>query len=50
MISTGPYALVRHPMYTGGLIMLYGIPLALAFVVGNAGESTYDCRGHMEAS
>ncbi len=30
VISTGPYALVRHPMYTGGLIMLYGIPLALA--------------------
>jgi protein-S-isoprenylcysteine O-methyltransferase Ste14 len=29
VISTGPYALVRHPMYTGGLIMLYGIPLAL---------------------
>ena len=30
VISTGPYAMVRHPMYTGGLIMLYGIPLALA--------------------
>jgi protein-S-isoprenylcysteine O-methyltransferase Ste14 len=29
VISTGPYALVRHPMYVGGLIMLYGIPLAL---------------------
>ena len=29
VISTGPYALVRHPMYTGGLIMLFGIPLAL---------------------
>ncbi len=29
VISTGPYALVRHPMYTGGLIMLYGIPMAL---------------------
>jgi protein-S-isoprenylcysteine O-methyltransferase Ste14 len=29
VISTGPYAVVRHPMYTGGLIMLYGIPLAL---------------------
>jgi protein-S-isoprenylcysteine O-methyltransferase Ste14 len=29
VISTGPYALVRHPMYTGGLIMLYGIPVAL---------------------
>ncbi len=30
VISTGPYALVRHPMYVGGLVMLYGIPLALA--------------------
>jgi protein-S-isoprenylcysteine O-methyltransferase Ste14 len=29
VISKGPYALVRHPMYTGGLIMLYGIPMAL---------------------
>lgn len=29
VISTGPYARVRHPMYTGALIMLYGIPLAL---------------------
>jgi len=30
VISTGPYAVVRHPMYVGGLVMLYGIPLALA--------------------
>jgi protein-S-isoprenylcysteine O-methyltransferase Ste14 len=29
VISTGPYGLVRHPMYVGGLVMLYGIPLAL---------------------
>jgi protein-S-isoprenylcysteine O-methyltransferase Ste14 len=29
VISTGPYALVRHPMYVGVLIMLIGIPLAL---------------------
>ena len=29
VISTGPYALVRHPMYSGALVMLYGIPLAL---------------------
>src|SRR5205814_6250615 len=29
VISTGPYGIVRHPMYTGGLIMLFGIPLAL---------------------
>jgi protein-S-isoprenylcysteine O-methyltransferase Ste14 len=29
VISTGPYARVRHPMYTGALIILFGIPLAL---------------------
>ena len=29
VISTGPYALVRHPMYTGALVMLSGVPLAL---------------------
>ena len=34
VISTGPYALVRHPMYTGGLIMLFGVPLALGSWLG----------------
>jgi protein-S-isoprenylcysteine O-methyltransferase Ste14 len=29
VISTGPYALVRHPMYIGALVMLSGVPLAL---------------------
>jgi protein-S-isoprenylcysteine O-methyltransferase Ste14 len=29
VVSTGPYALVRHPMYAGGLVMLLGIPIAL---------------------
>ena len=29
VISTGPYALVRHPMYAGALLMLVGIPIAL---------------------
>ena len=29
VISTGLYALVRHPMYVGGLVMVTGIPLAL---------------------
>jgi protein-S-isoprenylcysteine O-methyltransferase Ste14 len=29
VISTGPYAIVRHPMYAGVLIMMVGIPLAL---------------------
>jgi protein-S-isoprenylcysteine O-methyltransferase Ste14 len=29
VISTGPYALVRHPMYFGGLLLFLGMPLAL---------------------
>jgi protein-S-isoprenylcysteine O-methyltransferase Ste14 len=29
LISTGPYAVVRHPMYAGALVMLIGLPLAL---------------------
>lgn len=29
VISTGPYAFVRHPMYQGVLIMCLGVPLAL---------------------
>ena len=29
VISTGPYALVRHPMYSGALLMLIGTPVAL---------------------
>lgn len=29
VISTGPYAVVRHPMYVAVLIMLTGAPLAL---------------------
>ena len=30
LVSTGPYAVVRHPMYTGALIYLIGTPLALS--------------------
>ena len=30
VISTGPYALVRHPMYAGVLVMVIGVPLALS--------------------
>jgi protein-S-isoprenylcysteine O-methyltransferase Ste14 len=29
VITSGPYALVRHPMYLGSLITLAGIPLSL---------------------
>ena len=29
VVSTGPYALVRHPMYAGAIPLLVGVPLAL---------------------
>lgn len=29
VISTGPYARVRHPMYAGGLVFMLSIPIAL---------------------
>jgi len=34
VISTGPYAIVRHPMYSAALIMSVGIVLALGSWVG----------------
>ncbi|CAL79014.1 conserved hypothetical protein; putative membrane protein; putative exported protein [Bradyrhizobium sp. ORS 278] len=29
VVSTGPYAIVRHPMYAAALVLLAGIPIAL---------------------
>jgi protein-S-isoprenylcysteine O-methyltransferase Ste14 len=29
VVSTGLYGLVRHPMYTGNIVLMLGIPLAL---------------------
>jgi protein-S-isoprenylcysteine O-methyltransferase Ste14 len=29
LVSSGLYGLVRHPMYTGNVIMMVGVPLAL---------------------
>jgi protein-S-isoprenylcysteine O-methyltransferase Ste14 len=29
VIATGPYSMVRHPLYVSGLIMMLGTPLAL---------------------
>jgi protein-S-isoprenylcysteine O-methyltransferase Ste14 len=34
VISTGPYALARHPMYVGGLVMFLGMPIALGSMWG----------------
>jgi protein-S-isoprenylcysteine O-methyltransferase Ste14 len=32
VIATGPYAVVRHPMYAGALVFMLGVPLALGSV------------------
>jgi protein-S-isoprenylcysteine O-methyltransferase Ste14 len=34
VIATGPYAIVRHPMYVGIIVMLAGLPLALGSLWG----------------
>jgi protein-S-isoprenylcysteine O-methyltransferase Ste14 len=36
VIESGPYAVVRHPMYAGALLLLAGIPMALGSLVGLA--------------
>jgi protein-S-isoprenylcysteine O-methyltransferase Ste14 len=36
VISTGPYAIVRHPMYASALLYLFGTPLALGSYWGLA--------------
>jgi len=36
LIDTGPYALVRHPMYVGGVLVFLGIPLMLGSLWGLA--------------
>src|ERR1035441_142967 len=33
VISTGPYSVVRHPMYLGGIVMFLATPLALGSYV-----------------
>jgi protein-S-isoprenylcysteine O-methyltransferase Ste14 len=37
VISTGPYAVVRHPMYAFGLLLMLGTPLLLGSLRGLAG-------------
>jgi protein-S-isoprenylcysteine O-methyltransferase Ste14 len=34
VVSTGPYAIVRHPMYASALLYLVGTPLALGSYLG----------------
>jgi protein-S-isoprenylcysteine O-methyltransferase Ste14 len=37
VISTGPYAIVRHPMYASGLVYLIGTPIGLGSYWGYVG-------------
>ena len=36
VVSTGPYAIVRHPMYAGAGLMFFGIPMLLGSAYGIA--------------
>jgi protein-S-isoprenylcysteine O-methyltransferase Ste14 len=36
VISSGPYAVIRHPMYVGVFVMMAGVPLALGTWIGLA--------------
>jgi protein-S-isoprenylcysteine O-methyltransferase Ste14 len=36
VVSTGPYAYVRHPMYAGGSLLFFGVPLLLGSAYGLA--------------
>jgi protein-S-isoprenylcysteine O-methyltransferase Ste14 len=36
VVTTGPYAIVRHPMYAGGGLMFFGIPMLLGSAWGLA--------------
>jgi protein-S-isoprenylcysteine O-methyltransferase Ste14 len=36
VVDSGPYAVVRHPMYAGALVLVAGIPMALGSLAGLA--------------
>ena len=36
VISTGPYAHVRHPMYAGAAVLILAMPIAMGVIVGAA--------------
>ena len=41
VISTGPYAVVRHPMYAEALLFMIGTPLLLGSLWGLAGLALF---------
>ena len=51
LIDTGPYAVVRHPVYTGGILLFSGISLALSpwALVGTAALAVlWALKSHLE--
>ncbi len=53
VIENGPYRFVRHPSYTGGMLMYFGTGLALtnwlsALILVGMGAITYAYRVHVE--
>jgi len=52
VITTGPYAIVRHPMYVGAILGLVGAPLVLgsawAYVPAGLTVLTFLCRTALE--
>jgi protein-S-isoprenylcysteine O-methyltransferase Ste14 len=34
VVSTGPYRIIRHPMYAGAFVLIFGMPLALGSTWG----------------
>jgi protein-S-isoprenylcysteine O-methyltransferase Ste14 len=51
LVDTGPYAVVRHPVYTGGILLFAGISLALSpwALVGTAALAVlWALKSHLE--
>ena len=50
VIDTGPYAVVRHPMYSSALLYLFGTPLALGSYWGFLGLAAHAARPRVAAA
>jgi protein-S-isoprenylcysteine O-methyltransferase Ste14 len=50
VVSTGPYAIVRHPMYASGALYMFGIPLALGSYWGLSRARRHDAVSAVAAS
>src|SRR5262249_6529477 len=46
VISTGPYRIVRHPMYAGGLLYMIGMPVAARILARSSCFAVDRWRSH----